>query len=404
MTYVFLGLMARFLNLAEYGAVATLWSATLLFAPVLWTGVTQTLGRYVAEREARSEDWIPVIRGARRLGLLLLAVFVAVALLLSPLLTRVFFDGRYVLTTAFVTSVACHYLGFSRRGLLSGHRQFSRVGASYVVESLSRVCITVALLILGFGILGPAVGIALAPLLGALVVRVGPTKAPEKVGAPFDPGGALRFMMPVLVSMACAQAMANGGALLISGLGGPEAYAKAGLLVAALTLARAPQSVLSPAVSNLLPHLSRMATLGDDRGMALFVLRAVAGVLAVGAGLVGGMWLLGEFAMKLVYGPGFAVGRGLLTVLALLAALLLLCELLNQVLYANGFAWTAAVSWLLGLAVTAGLLLVPQQDLLTRVSYTLALGASSTAAAQVLFLFRLKRRAALTEPPDSNPQ
>ena len=55
-TYVFLGLLTRSLSPREYGAVATLWSATLLFAPVMWTGLTQTLGRYVAEREARGED------------------------------------------------------------------------------------------------------------------------------------------------------------------------------------------------------------------------------------------------------------------------------------------------------------------------------------------------------------
>lgn len=395
MTFVFIGLMFRSLSPREYGAVATLWSATLLFAPVMWTGVTQTLGRYVAESEAHGEDWSPVVRGTRRLGLLLLAVFVASALLLGPLLTRAFFDGHYALTAAFVAAVACHYLGFFRRGLLSGHRQFPRVGASYVAESLSRVCITAALLLLGFGAAGPAIGIALAPLLGALLVRVGPTQPPKKVGTPFDSGGAFRFMAPVLVSMACAQAMSNGGALLISGLGGPGAYAQAGLLVAALTLARAPQSVLGPAVGNLLPHLSRMAALGDARGMALLVLRAVTGVLVVGIGLVGGMWLLGEFAMKVVYGSDLAAGRGLLTVLALLAALLLLCELLNQVLYALGYAWTAAAGWLVGLAVTAALLLVvPRSDLLSEVSLALALGAASTTIAQVVFLARIGRHVA----------
>ena len=189
--------------------------------------------------------------------------------------------------------------------------------------------------------------------------------------------------------------MGNGGALLISGFGGREAYAQAGLLVAALTLVRAPQSVLIPAITNLLPHLSQMTALGEDWRMRRFVLSSVSAVGSVGLALVGGTWLLGEFAMRLVYGSGIEVSRGVLTVLAALAACLLLCELLNQVLFATGLAWAAAGSWLLGLAVTAGLTLASQEvDLLERVSYALAFGAVSTVVAQTLFLLKKSRRRA----------
>lgn len=392
MTYFFLGVTARFLGRDEYGMLANLWSATLLFGPLMWAGTNQTLGRYIAEREARGEDWRPVVEGTRRSVSVLLAVFLGGTLLLGRQITDLFFGGEYLFTAAFAGAVVCYSLGFFRRGLLSGHRQFSRVGASYVSESVSRVGLSVVLLVAGLGALGPALGIVLAPLLGVLFVRVGPTAAPQRVGAPFRARGAFGFGMPILVSMACAQALANGGGLLVSGLGGPGAYAQAGLFVAAITLVRAPQSVLGPAISNLLPHLSRLATLGDHRRMRLFVWETVGGVGLVGVLLVGGTWLFGEFAMRLVYGSRFVVDRDLLTVLAALAATLLLCELLNQVLFAKGLAWFAAASWVLGLVAGTGAAFALQAEILARVSYALALGALVTAAVQTVFLATLKRR------------
>lgn len=392
MTYVFLGVTARFLSLTEYGMVATLWSSTLLFAPVLWAGITQTLGRYVAEREARQEDWQPVISSARRLKLLLLAGFLVAVLLLSPVLTARIFDGEYLLTVAFMAAMACQSLNYFRRGLLSGHRQFSRVGMTFVVESVGRVLITAGLLVAGLGIIGPAAGIALAPLFSVLLVRVAPVAQPQKVGVPFDIGGTFRFALPILVSMFCAQTIVNGGAILITGLGGTNAYAQAGLLVAALALVRAPQSLLSPAVSSLLPHLSRIAALNDYQRMSVFVWKAVAIVSLVGVVLVGGMWLLGEFAMRLVYGSKFAVSQELLTVLAMLAAFYLLCELLNQVLFARGLAWGAVASWVLGVFVAIGATLVLQNEILSRVSYALTFATISVAVTQMIFLFKSRHR------------
>lgn len=248
------------------------------------------------------------------------------------------------------------------------------------------------LLVAGLGIVGPAAGIALAPLFSVLLIRVAPVAPPQKMGAPFDLGGSFRFALPVLVSMACAQAIANGGAILITGLGGADAYARAGLLVATLALVRAPQSLLSPAISSLLPHLSRIAALEDHRQMRLFVWKAIAAVSLVGVTLVGGMWLLGELAMRLVYGSKFVISRELLTVLAVTAALYLLCELLNQVLFAKGFAWAATASWTLGIITTVGITVGLQTEILARVSYALVFGVAVTLVVQAIFLFKLRAR------------
>lgn len=393
MTFVFQSLSYRFLGLSAYGALATLWSATFLFAQVLWIGTTQALGRYVAEREARGEDWQPVVKSVRHLEILLLGGFLVSALALSPVLTRRLFGGEVWLTVAFVTAIAGYALSYFRRGLLAGHRQFARLSGMFVIESLGRVSVAVGLLVAGIGVLGPAAAIAIAPLLSVLFIRVAPVAGPKSPGAPFSVGGAFRFAMPVLVCMACAQALANGGPILISGIGGQDAHDQAGLLLAALTLTRAPQFMLSPVVTNLLPHLSRIAALEDLGQFKRFVRRAVSFVGVVCVALVSGTWLFGELAMRILYGEKSAVGRELLTVLAALAAAYLMCELLNQVLFARGFARLAAASWMAGLAVTAIAIFALDADLLTRVSYGLALGTISTAIGQAIcYLATLDRR------------
>ena len=53
LTYVFQSVSIHALGKAGYGPLALLWSATFLTVQVLWTGATQTLGRYVDEIEAR---------------------------------------------------------------------------------------------------------------------------------------------------------------------------------------------------------------------------------------------------------------------------------------------------------------------------------------------------------------
>ncbi|MCA1688770.1 MAG: oligosaccharide flippase family protein, partial [Actinobacteria bacterium] len=104
LTYVFQGLSARVLGPAGYGGLAILWSTTFLVVQVLWVGITQTLGRYMAEREARGEDWRPVVLSTRRLQILLLIAFLLVSLLASPLLARGLFRGDWPLAVAFVAA------------------------------------------------------------------------------------------------------------------------------------------------------------------------------------------------------------------------------------------------------------------------------------------------------------
>lgn len=389
LTFVFHGYTGRSLGEERYGDFGVLWTSVFLVAQVLWIGVSQTLGRYIAEREARGEDPGPVVSSVKRLTFVLLGAFLLVSLVASPLLKGVIFEGDLLLTIAFVAAVVAYAPEYFRRGTFGGHRQFARLGALHVAESSSRMLIAVVLLFAGTGMVGPAFAVAVAPLVGVLAVRSAPVvdvepAAREGIGTPFSAAGAFRFAGPVLACVAFAQVLMNGGPILARILGGTSA--EIALLVTALILARTPQYILSPVIASLLPHASRALATEGLRGFDRFVLRATALVGAVGVLMVGGAWFLGEWAVRLVYGAGFSAERGLLATLAALAAFYLLSETFNQALFALGRGRLAALGWLAGLLASVVCLVVVQTDtIVDGIAYSLALGAFFAAAAQVVF-------------------
>src|SRR5215204_5845262 len=392
LTYVFQGLSARYLGKAGYGELFMLWSATFLLAQVLWIGVTQTLGRFVSERLSRGEDPRPVVSSVRRLQLALLGAFVAVYLLASPLITNALFRGSWAFTVALLVAVAAYAPEYFRRGTFNGHRQAVRLGVLHVVESSSRALLAVALLVAGIGLLGPALAIVLAPLIAVFAVRPTPEAPPEGEGEPFSAAKAFRFAGPVLLCVAFAQVLMNGGPVFLSLLGGTRA--QVGVFGAALILTRVPQYVISPAIGALLPHATRVLATEGPRPLDRFVARATGVVGLVGILMVTGTWLLGERGIRLFAGEEFDTTRGVLVSLALLAAFYLLSETLNQALFALGHARLAALGWLVGLPVAAACMVLPVAGLLQRVSFALALGALAVAVAQAAFYQTVRRRPA----------
>jgi O-antigen/teichoic acid export membrane protein len=387
-TFAFQSISTHVLGKTGFAPLALLWSATFLTVQVFWVGATQTLGRYVAEREARGEDWGPVVTSVRRWQIGLAVVFVLGALLASQALTNLF--GSVWLTVAFVAAVVLYSPEYFRRGIFNGHRQPLRLGVQIVAESAGRVLVAAVLLVVGWGVFGPAVAIVLAPLIGVLAVRPAPVTPPEREGEPFSTGQALQFAAPVLACMAFAQALMNGGPILADLIGGTNVQVS--LFAAALIFTRIPQYVLSPAIGALLPRASRVLSTEGRAAFERFVLRALGVVGLVGVLMVGGTWLLGGWGLKLFAGDEFVVGRAVLVALAAMAAFYLLSETVSQSLFALGRGRLAALGWFAGLLASAACLATLGVGVVERVSYSLALGTLVAAVAQAAFYLTVRRR------------
>lgn len=386
LTYVFQSLSIHALGKDGYAPLALLWSATFLTVQVLWIGATQTLGRYVAEREAHSRDWGPVVSSVGHWQIGLVVAFVLGALLASPLLTGELFQDPW-LTAAFIVAVVLYAPEYFRRGIFNGHRQSFRLGAQIVAESASRVLVAAVLLAVGWGVFGPAIAIVLAPLIGVLAVRPAPVPPPEREGEPFSTWGAFRFAGPVLACMAFAQVLMNGGPILARLLGGTDPQVS--VLAAAVILTRIPQYVLSPAIGALLPRASRVLSTEGRTAFDRFVVRAVGVVGLVGVLMVVGTWLFGGWGMRLF--ASFGADREVLVALAAMAAFYLLSETLNQGLFALGHGRLAALGWFVGLLASAVCMAALGTGIVERVSYSLALGTFVAAVAQAVFYLVTRR-------------
>jgi O-antigen/teichoic acid export membrane protein len=391
LTYAFQSVYFHALGKQGSAPLVLLWTATFLTVQVLWVGGTQTLGRYVAEREAQGRNWEPVLSSVRRWQGVVLVAFLVLALPSVPLLTRYVFEDAWI-TAAFIIVVALYAPEYFRRGIFNGHRQSFRLGGQIVAEASGRLLISVILLFAGLGVVGPALAIVLAPVIGVLAVRPAPVPQPEEAGEPFSAAEALRFAGPVLLCVGFAQAMMNGGPIVARLLGGTDA--QVAVLAAALVLTRMPQYVLSPAIGALLPRASRILSTEGREAFDRFVVRAAGVVGLIGALMVGGTWLLGEWGLRLFAGRDFETGRNVLVALASLAALYLLSEMLNQALFALGRERLAALGWLAGLTTSAVCVVVLYGSVVERVAYAVAIGAAVAALAQIVFYLASRGRPA----------
>jgi|SRR5215207_428502 len=391
LTFAFQSLSTHVLGKEGFAPLALLWSATFLTVQVLWVGATQTLGRYIAEREAQGRDWGRVISSVKHWQVGLVAAFVVAAVVASPLLTGEIFEDPW-LTVAFVAAVVLYAPEYFRRGIFNGHRQSFRLGAQIVAESSGRLLIATVLLVVGWGVFGPVLAIVLAPLIGVLAVRPAPVSSPERQGEPFSAWHAFLFATPVLACMAFAQVLMNGGPILARLLDGTDAQVS--VFSAALIFTRIPQYVLSPAIGALLPRASRVLSTEGRGGFDRFVVRALGVVGLVGVFMVGGTWLLGEWGLEIFAGAEFDASRAVLVALATMAAFYLLSETVSQSLFALGRGRLAALGWFVGLLASTVCLATLGVGVVERVAYSLALGTSAAAVAQGAFYLLTRRGAA----------
>jgi O-antigen/teichoic acid export membrane protein len=387
LTFAFQSLCTHVLGKQGFAPLALLWSATFLTVQVLWIGATQTLGRYVAEREARGKDWGPVVASVRHWQIGLVVAFVLGSLLAGPLLTDELFGDPW-LTVAFVVAVVLYAPEYFRRGIFNGHRQSFRLGAQIVAESSGRLLIAAVLLVLGWGVFGPAIAIVLAPLIGVLAIRPARVAPPQREGEPFSTWHAFRFAAPVLACMAFAQVLMNGGPILARVLDGSDAQVS--VFSAALIFTRIPQYVLSPAIGALLPRASRVLSTEGRGAFDRFVVKALGVVGLVGVLMVAGTWMFGEWGLRLFAGAEFDASLAVLVALSTMAAFYLLSDALNQGLFALGQGRLAALGWFAGLLACGVCLMALGVGVVERVAYSLALGTLVAAVAQGMFYMGMR--------------
>lgn len=392
LAYAFNVVAARALGPADYGPVAVLWAGMFLVSVVLFRPIEQTLSRGIAERVARGEDARAVVRSVGRVTLVVGLVSAAAVLAAWTPVTDRLFAGHGVLTLALAAGIAGYGVSYFVRGVASGLLWFDGYGLLLLADGAVRLLLVLPLFLVASpavaagAIAAAAIGGALAPLVtrawqdgaggeGPIPARLEGADTPG-----FELGNALGFAAPAAVIAAADQVLVSGGPLLVALAGGAGAAAAAGTVFAATMLVRAPVFLFQGLAASLLPNLTRFEALGDDEGFRRHLFVTSGALLGFGALLTVAALAYGPEAMHLMFGDGFAVGRGDLALLAGGVGLYLVAATLSQAALARGLTARSAAIWSAAAVTFVAVELTLPGDPFHRVSVAFAAAATVNAA------------------------
>ncbi len=371
----------------EFAPIASMWFAVFALAPGFFLPLEQELGRALSHRRAIGEGGRPVVQKVVGLGGILVAVVTLVILGFSPLIATSYFDGDWFMVVALMAAFAAYAPAHMARGICSGSGRFREYAVIMGSDGIVRIVLCVALAVVGVTAVGAyGLAIAISPLFAVAYVY-------QRKGLRTDPGppAELREVTPnlgwLLVGSVCAATLLNAGPIAASLLAPDGSDVLITAFSYGVLLSRIPLFLFQAVQAALLPRLSRQAARGEFSEFRSGLRRLMVVVLAVG--LVGtvGAFLLGPWALRLVYDVDLS-GRTL-AMLSLSSAVYMLALATAQAVIALqghalvAFGWVAGVlTFVLGTWLSA-------DEVFRRIEIGLVL---SSLAALVAFALALRYR------------
>lgn len=352
-TYGFLAAAGRGLPATGFTPLSVMWTVLNAIGIGLFVPFEQELARRTAVARATATGNGAAARHVARAAVLVLITVALIGAVLAGPIARHLFAGRSGLVGLLVAAMAGMAMSYVARGMLSGNGRFGRYGAQLATDGVLRVVAAAVLAIAGAR--GPepyAVVLVLSPVVAVLATTPRPgrlvTPGPNVVLA-----GAATALVTLVAASALSQVLANAGPIIVQLVAGPSEVTAAGRFTAALVVARVPLFAFAAVQAVLLPGLAGFVGAEDAQG-----LRRRAGVVAIWTGAVGaagtaGVWLLGPWLVRLLFGPTFTTGRGVITALAASGAAFMLAQVAAQVLLALGDERLVVAGWAAGLVALA---------------------------------------------------
>ena len=396
LTYLFLSLAGRVLGPAGFAPLSTLWALVFIVGPGLFLPVQQELGRVIGrQRDERGGG-----RAARKVLLIAVGMVVAVAvaaLAAGHWLTHELFGGQWGLLWCFEGAVAAYALTFTARGILSGLGDFKDFGRLVATESLARLVIGGVLVLLGHrSAVSFGLAIAVAPFVSTLLVTRFGARTRLTPGRAATWRESTRAMGWLVLGAILAQSLANAGPLAVQVLADPSQEGQAGRFLSALVLARLSLYLFQAVQATLLPNIAVLVAASRITELTTALRRLTAVCLGLVVVTTIGAFLLGPFAVRLLFGPGFTLTRTTMALLTGASSVLVLATALSGAAIAADGHRMNALAWALGvLGFAIGTLAA--EDLFLRVELGYLLGSCAVAAALLVGLPAHIRRTSSAE-------
>lgn len=387
-------------NVAVGGAeafkpIASMWFAVFFLAPGFFLPLEQELGRALSYRRAAQQGARPVVRRIAFLGALLVT-FVSLAILaLSPLLASHYFDGDWFMVVALVAAFAAYAPAHLARGVCAGSGRFTEYAVILGSDGVVRIVLCIALAVVGITAAGAyGLAIAISPLFAvAYVYRRG--------GLATEPGPPAEWkeVTPnlgwLLVGSVFSAGLLNAGPIAASLLA-PEG--DDGLVTEfsyGVLLARIPLFLFQAVQAALLPRLSQLAAKGEFVEFRSGLKRLMLVVLVVGAVGTVGAFVLGPWAIDIVYDADLS-GRTL-AMLALSSACYMLALATAQAVIALQGHALVALGWGVGFVAFVLGTWLSSDDVFQRIEIGLII---SSFVSLIAFALALRQRLQSGVAPD----
>ncbi|GAB3720249.1 hypothetical protein GCM10027598_33680 [Amycolatopsis oliviviridis] len=306
----------------------------------------------------------------------LIAVAVAALFTLIPPVTDKVYGGQFALAVIVLAGGVSFAFQFAARGLLIGQDHVRSYSWLILVEAAVRILAVAALVVAGLTqVYWFAIAAATGSFAWLLFARGAARLVDPKLDADEPAKPIVKNMLMLLAGAGLTASVITGYPALVGLLTPGGNKDKLGVLFLALFVARTPLTLMAPVQALAVPTVVRLSSTeeGKHRLRRLLALGSM-GALALGAlgALVG--WLIGPWAVRLVYGadknPEAWWMAGLVWSSVLLAAM----QLLAAVLVAQAKATKVLITWAAVVAATALVLLFFPGDTVVRAVVGLAAG------------------------------
>jgi O-antigen/teichoic acid export membrane protein len=395
-SYAFFKIGKSALGDEEFKPISSLWFATFFLAPGFFLPLEQELGRALAQRHARDQGGLPVIRRVVPLALVLAALVTALILVASGEITERFFDGDWIVTAALIVGFLAYLPVHLARGICSGHGRFGAYGIVMGADGATRILGCLVLWASGVTTTGAyAFVVALSPLVG-----VGIVIARRQLGAEHGPPAAWAEVTPnlgwLLLGSVFAAGLVNAGPLVVDLLADGTMTKQVTWFASGVLLGRIPLFLFQAVQAALLPRLAGLASRGELNEFRQGFRRLLLVVSAVALLGVAGSALLGPFILDKVFLADLSART--VSMLALGSGIYMIALTFAQAVIALHGHALVAFGWLAGMGTFALVTWLSSDEVFPRVE--MGLVASSIAAAAI-FAVALQVRLRAGVAPDA---
>ena len=368
-----------------FSPVLSLWFATFALAPGFFLPLEQELGRALSARRALGHGTKPVVRKVVTLGLGLATLVTLVVLATSPILTRSYFDGDWVMLAALVVAFASYAPVHLARGIASGSGRFKAYAIVMGADGAVRVILCIALAVIGVKTAGPyGMAVAVAPLLGFFYVWARGALHTED-----GPPATWKEVTPnlgwLLLGSVFAAGLVNAGPVAANLLKDPSQKDLVTQFGYGVLLSRIPLFLFQAVQAALLPRLSRLAARNEldefKRGFRKLLML----VVAVGVTGTVGAFAVGPFIIRKMYGADLSART--MAMLAIGSAIYMLALALAQAVIALRGHALVGIGWGSGMVTFVLVTWLSSDDLFRRIEYGLV---ASSAIALCAFWLALR--------------